>query len=95
MSREALTKLIDRMLADKAFADQLKMAPEEVVKEYDLSQDEVKALISLEPEIEGPLSEFLDRCMLKTDGDDKTESSADSGYTDEDADDWWIGSVTD
>ena len=94
MSKEALTKLIGRILQDEAFADQFKKKPGEVVKEYDLSPEEIQTLKSMGPDIDHQFSESLDRRMVKTDTDEKTDSSADADDADADGDDWWIGSVT-
>ena len=94
MSRQAIQDIVERALKDRAFAQLLMDNPEQALQDFDLTPEEAEVVRELRPETADQFASFLDRRMVKTDGDAKIDS-AEEGGGDDVEDDWWVGSVTD
>lgn len=95
MSRQAIQDIIERALKDRAFAQLLKDNPDQALQDFDLTSEEAEVVRELRPETSDQFASFLDRRIVKTDGDAKIEGGEEGGGGDDVEDDWWVGSVTD
>lgn len=85
MSRQALEEVIGRAATDPEFARQLIDSPAEAVAGYDLTEDEIESLKTMQFEAADPDRTALERRTVKTE-DESTE---------EEDDDFYFPSVTD
>lgn len=93
MSKSAVDALVEKMLSDETFAELLSTDPDLAIVDFDLSTEEIAAVKAMEAGGKSEFAEQLDRRIVKTDSDAKSDSNQGDG--DETDDEWWIGSVTD
>ena len=93
MSKSAVEALVEKMLNDETFAELLSTDPDQALLDFDLSTEEIAAVKAMGDSGKSAVAEHLDRRIVKTDSDAKSDGN--QGDADETDDEWWIGSVTD
>ncbi|MBF0360721.1 MAG: hypothetical protein HQK49_06905 [Oligoflexia bacterium] len=86
MSIDSVKKIVNRAIKDEAFKKKLLSSPESILKEYDLSDDEISRFKNIKAETISCYKKNLDKRFVK-----------DGSYTvgTQKEDDWWVESVSD